>query len=291
MTQILDGKALSTLIRAELKVAIDKLPTPPGLGVILVGEGEASRAYVANKERAAKACGFHTVQKNFPSSIGESTLLEEIKRMNEDPTLHGILLQLPLPEHIDAAKAIHAISPLKDADGLHPLNQGYLLRGEALRYNAPLSCTPLGVIKLLNYHLTGLHHKACDLKGKHAVVIGRSTLVGKPVAQLLLNHDATVTMAHSRTQNLPALCRQADITVAAVGIEGLVKEDFIKEQSIVIDVGINRNSAGKLVGDVAFNEVMQAGKAAAITPVPGGVGPLTVAMLLSNTYDLFTLSR
>jgi methylenetetrahydrofolate dehydrogenase (NADP+)/methenyltetrahydrofolate cyclohydrolase len=282
MTQRLDGKSLATRIQAKLANQIAEYrhgnQRPPGLAVIMVGDNPASAAYVRNKERSCERVGIRSFGKHLPTSISQEELLNLIQGLNQDDQVDGILVQLPLPEHLDAITLLHAIDPDKDVDGLHPLNMGRLLRGEeGLR-----SCTPYGVMRMLSeYNI--------DPSGKQAVVLGRSILVGKPMALMLLEADATVTIAHSLTRDLFTLTRQADILVAAVGQAGMITADAVKPDSVVIDIGINRvNTSGdkaKLVGDVDFNSVEPI--VGAITPVPGGVGPMTVAMLLENTLTSY----
>ncbi|MFM1841752.1 MAG: Methylenetetrahydrofolate dehydrogenase / Methenyltetrahydrofolate cyclohydrolase [Cyanobacteriota bacterium] len=280
--QMLDGKALAQKIQQELQqtiaALIPQVGRPPGLAVLMVGDNPASAVYVRNKEKACEKLGMVSFGKHFPADTDQATLETAIAELNEDDRVDGILVQLPLPDHLDAVKLLHTIAPAKDADGLHPVNLGHLVRGEAgLR-----SCTPAGVMRLLaEYDL--------DLTGKNAVVLGRSILVGKPLALMLLEKNATVTIAHSRTQNLAELTRQADILVAAIGKPQFVTADMVKPGAIVVDVGINRlelpNSKAKLVGDVDFDPV--AAVASYITPVPGGIGPMTVTMLLANTVDSY----
>jgi methylenetetrahydrofolate dehydrogenase (NADP+) / methenyltetrahydrofolate cyclohydrolase len=258
----------------------------PGLAVVLVGENPASQSYVAGKGRAAKACGFHSIQHNLSAATSEAELLALIQALNADPAVHGILVQLPLPRHIDSARVLEHVAPHKDVDGFHPINVGLLSIGDAGR--ALIPCTPAGAMILID--------KACErlgwtLPGMEAVIIGRSNIVGKPMAQLLLARHCTVTIAHSRTLDLPSVAARADILVAAVGQPEMVRENWVKPGAIVIDVGINRVPAAgrhasgapktRLVGDVAYAEA--AAVAGAITPVPGGVGRMTIAMLMANT--------
>lgn len=280
--QLLDGKALAQKIQQDLQHTIAAL-TPqagraPGLAVLMVGDNPASAVYVRNKEKACEKLGMVSFGKHFPADTDQETLETAIAELNEDDRVDGILVQLPLPDHLDAVKLLHTIAPDKDADGLHPVNLGHLVRGETgLR-----SCTPAGVMRLLaDYDL--------ELAGKQAVVLGRSILVGKPLALMLLEQNATVTIAHSRTQNLAGLTRQADILVAAIGKPQFVTADMVKPGAIVVDVGINRlelpSGKAKLVGDVDFDPV--AAIASYITPVPGGIGPMTVTMLLANTVESY----
>jgi methylenetetrahydrofolate dehydrogenase (NADP+)/methenyltetrahydrofolate cyclohydrolase len=288
--KILDGKKLSQAVSRTLSEAISnftpKIGRGPGLAVILVGADPASKTYVASKHRFAKECGIRTFDSTLPADISEAELANVIHGYNQQEDVDGILLQLPLPKPLDGAHFTRMIAPEKDADGLHPLNQGLLLQG----LPAPRACTPLGAMTMIDLALSGVELSdsttlrdipKASLAGKRAVVIGRSQLVGKPVGVLLLERNATVTFAHSKTSDIAAVCREADIVVAAVGVPELVKADWVRPGAIVIDVGINRLADKRLVGDVAYQEV--APKAAAITPVPGGVGPMTVAMLMSNT--------
>jgi methylenetetrahydrofolate dehydrogenase (NADP+) / methenyltetrahydrofolate cyclohydrolase len=275
---ILDGKALSLKIQQDLKNKIatlqPKIGRPPGLAVLMVGDNPASAVYVRNKERSCEKVGITSFGKHFPADISEKELENVIEELNQDENVDGILIQLPLPPQFDSVALLHKIAPQKDADGLHPVNLGHLMRSETgLR-----SCTPAGVMALLDeYNI--------ELEGKNAVVVGRSILVGKPLALMLLERNATVTVAHSRTKNLADITRNADILIGAVGQPELIKGDMVKKGAVVIDVGINRidtpEGKSKIVGDVDFNSV--APIAHAITPVPGGIGPMTVAMLLKNT--------
>ncbi|KFB11130.1 bifunctional methylenetetrahydrofolate dehydrogenase/methenyltetrahydrofolate cyclohydrolase FolD [Nitratireductor basaltis] len=283
MARIIDGKALAA--ETTGKVAhhardLSEKGIVPGLAVVLVGEDPASQVYVGAKSKRAKECGFHSVQHDLAADTPENELLELIARLNADPAIHGILVQLPLPEQIDPDRVIQAIAPKKDVDGFHYMNVGMVATGSAGRAFVP--CTPAGAMLMIEREL------GSDLSGKNAVVIGRSNIVGKPMASLLLAANATVTIAHSRTGDLPTLARSADILVAAVGRPEMVRGDWIKPGATVIDVGINRIDApergeGKtrLVGDVAYAEAERV--AGAITPVPGGVGPMTIAMLMANT--------
>jgi methylenetetrahydrofolate dehydrogenase (NADP+) / methenyltetrahydrofolate cyclohydrolase len=286
---VIDGKAASRRIVArvgEEAAALTARGVKPGLAVVLAGEDPASEVYVRAKGRAAADCGFHSEQHDLPRDTSEAALLALVARLNADPAVHGILVQLPLPKSINSARVLEAIAPHKDVDGFHPINVGLASIGEMKR--ALLPCTPSGAMILVEQACAALGQK---LAGKEAVIIGRSNIVGKPMAQMLLAQDCTVTMAHSRTRDLPAVARRADILVAAVGRPELVRGDWIAEGAIVVDVGVNRiageglDAAGKprtrLVGDVAFAEA--AARAGAITPVPGGVGPMTIAMLMANT--------
>jgi methylenetetrahydrofolate dehydrogenase (NADP+)/methenyltetrahydrofolate cyclohydrolase len=270
--RLLDGKALAERIRAGLATRIAALPYRPGLVVLRVGEDPASGVYVRNKDKAAKEAGFASRTEHLPEATTEAELLARIASLNADPEVDGILVQLPLPAHIRAEAAIAAVDPAKDVDGFHPLNAGRLASGVP----GLIPCTPRGAMHLLR-------ESGARLRGARAIVLGRSQIVGRPMAQLLLGADCTVTIAHSRTDDLPAECRRADIVVAAVGRPEMVRGGWIKPGAVVIDVGINRLPDGKLVGDVAFAEA--ATQAAAITPVPGGVGPMTIACLLENTLD------
>lgn len=275
---ILDGKATSAEVIETVKAEVATLDFQPGLAVVLVGSDPASSVYVKNKGLRAKECGFHSEQFDMPEDTTEAELLAKIDALNNDDNIHGILVQLPLPKQIDPDKVIQAISPAKDVDGFHYENVGRLATGAV--DSALVACTPLGSIHLIKKALGN------NLSGKHAVIVGRSNIVGKPVANLLLQENCTISILHSRTPNPEALCSQADIVVAAVGVPKLVKANWVKEGAVVIDVGINRitdETTGKnrLVGDVDFDEV--APKAASITPVPGGVGPMTIAMLMQNT--------
>jgi methylenetetrahydrofolate dehydrogenase (NADP+)/methenyltetrahydrofolate cyclohydrolase len=270
--RILDGKALGAKLRAGLATRIAGLPFKPGLRVVRVGEDPASGVYVRNKDRAAAEAGFDSATIHLPETTTEADLLAEIARLNADPAVDGILVQLPLPAHIRAETAIAAVDPRKDVDGFHPLNAGRLAAGEP----GLVPCTPRGVMHLLA-------EAGVALRGSRALVLGRSQIVGRPMAQLLLGADCTVTIAHSRTRDLPAECRRAEILVAAAGRAEMVRGDWIAPGAVVIDVGINRLPDGKLVGDVAYAEAL--GHAGAITPVPGGVGPMTIACLLENTLE------
>lgn len=280
--RIIDGKAAAAALRAEIgrEVATIKAARgiAPGLHVVLVGEDPASKVYVASKEKLAVEVGMNSVAHRLPAETTETELLAKLAELNADDSVDGILVQLPLPKHIDTGRIIDAIDPAKDVDGLHPINAGLLAGGK----NGLVPCTPLGCMLLLKQTLPAL-------SGLDAVVIGRSELVGRPVAQLLLHADCTVTIAHSRTRDLPDVIRRADIVIAAVGRPRMVKGDWIKPGATVIDVGINRLPDGKLTGDVDFTEAVKV--AGAITPVPGGVGPMTIACLLKNTLTAFHARR
>jgi methylenetetrahydrofolate dehydrogenase (NADP+)/methenyltetrahydrofolate cyclohydrolase len=268
--KLIDGKAVAAAMRAALATRVAALPFRPGLVVVLVGDDPASAVYVRTKDRAAVSAGIAATTIRLPADTTEAALLAEVARLNADPAVDGILVQLPLPRGIRAAAVIDLIDPAKDVDGFHPYNVGLLAAGRP----ALVPCTPLGVMKLLE--AVGVAPS-----GRRALVLGRSTIVGRPLAALLLSEDATVTVAHSRTHDLAAECRRADILVAAVGRAEMVRGDWISPGATVIDVGINRLADGRLVGDVAFAEC--AAMAGAITPVPGGVGPMTIACLLENT--------
>ncbi len=268
--KLIDGKAVAAAMRAALATRVAALPFRPGLVVVLVGDDPASAVYVRTKDRAAASAGIAATTIRLPADTTEAALLAEVARLNADPAVDGILVQLPLPRGIRAAAVIDLIDPAKDVDGFHPYNVGLLAAGRP----ALVPCTPLGVMKLLE--AVGVAPS-----GRRALVLGRSTIVGRPLAALLLSEDATVTVAHSRTHDLAAECRRADILVAAVGRAEMVRGDWISPGATVIDVGINRLADGRLVGDVAFAEC--AAMAGAITPVPGGVGPMTIACLLENT--------
>jgi methylenetetrahydrofolate dehydrogenase (NADP+)/methenyltetrahydrofolate cyclohydrolase len=283
---IIDGKAIAAKVRADVAADVARMKAQhgfaPGLAVVLVGEDPASKVYVRNKAEQTVEVGMQSFEHKLPEETTEAALLDLVARLNRDPAVHGILVQMPLPKHIDSVKVLDTIDPAKDVDGFHPVNVGKLSIGE--RALAP--CTPVGSIILAK---TVKH----DLSGLDAVVVGRSNIVGKPMAQLLLRENCTVTIAHSRTKNLPDVVRRADLVVAAIGKPEFVKGDWIKPGAIVIDVGINRvvkpDGKGKLVGDVAFAEA--AAVAGAITPVPGGVGPMTIACLLKNTVEAAQMQR
>ena len=272
MAEIIDGKALAKKIRAELKLEVDELKSSginPKLAVIMVGEDKASKVYVKNKSKACEEIGVEFEEFLLDENTKMDELLELIDKLNNRDDVHGILLQSPIPKHLDINKAFNAIDYRKDVDGFNPVNVGKLVIGQ----DCFVSCTPLGVIKMLEEY-------GIEIEGKNAVVIGRSNIVGKPLAQCLLSKNATVTVCHSRTKNIHEITSNADILVAALGKPKFVKGHMVKEDAVVIDVGINRTDEGKLVGDVDFDEVSQ--KASYITPVPGGVGPMTIAMLMNN---------
>ncbi|MEJ5897163.1 bifunctional methylenetetrahydrofolate dehydrogenase/methenyltetrahydrofolate cyclohydrolase FolD [Aquabacterium sp. G14] len=273
---LIDGNALSKQLRGEVAqraAALTAKGTKPGLAVVLVGDNPASQVYVRNKVKACEEAGFKSVLEKYDATMTEAELLARVEALNNDPSIHGILVQLPLPKHIDDHKVIEAISPLKDVDGFHVASAGALMVGE-VGFKA---CTPYGCMKMLES--IGMK----DLRGKHAVVIGRSNIVGKPMAMMLLAANATVTITHSGTADLAAMTRQADIVVAAVGKRNVLTADMIKPGTVVIDVGMNRDDEGKLCGDVDFNGCKEV--AGYITPVPGGVGPMTITMLLVNTME------
>ncbi len=273
--QLIDGIALSRHLReqvAERTQALRQRGVQPGLAVVLVGDNPASQVYVRNKVKACEEAGFHSVLERYDATLSQPALLAHIARLNQDERIHGILVQLPLPDHIDAHQVIEAISPDKDVDGFHIASAGALMTGLPGFW----PCTPYGCLKMLE-------SIGYDLKGKHAVVIGRSNIVGKPMALMLLQRNATVTVCHSGTRDLGHFTRQADVVVAAVGKRNVLTADMVKPGAVVLDVGMNRNDAGKLCGDVDFEGVRQV--ASYITPVPGGVGPMTITMLLVNTLE------
>ncbi|MDL5032069.1 bifunctional methylenetetrahydrofolate dehydrogenase/methenyltetrahydrofolate cyclohydrolase FolD [Pelomonas sp. APW6] len=273
---LIDGVALSKQLRTEVAqraAALAPQGIKPGLAVILVGDNPASQVYVRNKVKACEDVGFHSVLEKYDAALTEAELLARVEALNADPAIHGILVQLPLPKHIDDHKVIEAISPLKDVDGFHVASAGALMVGET----GFKACTPYGCMKMLES--IGMK----DLRGKHAVVIGRSNIVGKPMAMMLLQANATVTICHSGTADLAAMTRQADVVVAAVGKRNVLTADMIKPGAVVIDVGMNRNDEGKLCGDVDFDGLLPV--AGYLTPVPGGVGPMTITMLLVNTME------
>ncbi|EAC2773517.1 bifunctional methylenetetrahydrofolate dehydrogenase/methenyltetrahydrofolate cyclohydrolase FolD [Listeria monocytogenes] len=273
MGEIIDGKKLAKEIQEKVTREVAELVKEgkkPGLAVVLVGDNQASRTYVRNKQKRTEEAGMKSVLIELPENVTEEKLLSVVEELNEDKTIHGILVQLPLPEHISEEKVIDTISYDKDVDGFHPVNVGNLFIGK----DSFVPCTPAGIIELIKS--TGT-----QIEGKRAVVIGRSNIVGKPVAQLLLNENATVTIAHSRTKDLPQVAKEADILVVATGLAKFVKKDYINPGAIVIDVGMDRDENNKLCGDVDFDDVVE--EAGFITPVPGGVGPMTITMLLANT--------
>ena len=278
---LIDGKKIAAELREELKKEVVKLKAKhnkvPGLTVILIGDMTPSQIYVRNKEKSANEVGLKSEVIRYPEAVEEKTILDKIEELNKDKNISGILVQLPLPKHIDKQKVIETILPGKDVDGFHPMNVGNLSSG----YESSVPCTPLGCYLMIKK----IEPNLC---GKKAIMIGRSNLNGKPMAQLLLKENCTVTITHSKTKDLKAECLEADIIVAAVGIPELVKADWIKKDAIVIDVGINKTENG-LVGDVAFDEVSKVAKA--LTPVPGGVGPMTIACLLKNTIECFKRSQ
>lgn len=275
MAKLIDGKAIGKAIREEIRKEVEALKEKesrvPGLGVVLVGEDPASQTYVRMKEKACNEAGFLSRTYRLASDIKQDELIQLVQKLNADEEIHGILVQLPLPDGLDEQEVLYSISPEKDVDGFHPVNVGRLMAGDP----SYVPCTPRGVIELLD-------REGVEIKGKRAVVVGRSNIVGKPAAILLLQRHATVTICHSRTQDLPGEVRSADILIAAVGRPEMIKGDWIKEGAIVIDVGVNRVD-DKLVGDVDFSAARE--RAGAITPVPGGVGPMTIAMLLQNTLE------
>jgi methylenetetrahydrofolate dehydrogenase (NADP+)/methenyltetrahydrofolate cyclohydrolase len=275
VTQIIDGKAIAAHLREEIAADVARLKaagTVPGLAVVLVGDDPASRVYVSMKEKACEQAGIYSDEHKLPAETTEAQLLALIDELNRNARIDGILVQLPLPKHIDENKVLEAISPAKDVDGFHPYNVGRLVTGNPLFQ----PCTPYGVMKMLE-------HSGVELAGKEVVVVGRSNIVGKPVALMCLAKHATVTICHSRTRDLPEQVRRADVVIAAVGRPEMIKGDWIKEGAVVIDVGVNRVGEKKLVGDVDFEGAK--GRARAITPVPGGVGPMTITMLLYNTVE------
>lgn len=281
MAEVIYGNEIAAEVKAELKVKIDALKEAgkrlPCLVVVLVGENPASISYVTGKEKACQAIGMENRLIRLPEATTQEELLEVVKGLNEDSQVDGILVQLPLPKHIDENEVLFAIDPRKDVDGFHPFNIGKMMMG----VDTFLPCTPKGIMVMLD------KMGCADLSGKKAVVIGRSNIVGKPVAQLLLKRNATVTIAHSRTADIEQICSEADVLIAAVGKPRIVKANWVKEGAVVIDVGVNRDENNKLCGDVDFTEVEP--KCSYITPVPKGVGPMTIAMLLSNTFDAYAL--
>lgn len=275
MSTVINGRELADQMQAEIQKDVEKMTQQgiqPGLVVLLVGENPASQTYVRNKERAAAKIGILSKVEKLPETISEEELLSEIDKYNQDSRFHGILVQLPLPKHIDEEKILLAIDPKKDVDGFHPMNLGRLFVGKP----EMIPCTPYGIMKMFEAY-------DIDLTGKRAVVIGRSNIVGKPMAQLLLMKNATVTIAHSKTEHLAEVAKEADILVVAIGRGHFVTKEFVKPGAVVIDVGMNRNQEGKLIGDVAFDEVSEI--ASYITPVPKGVGPMTITMLMYQTVE------
>lgn len=270
MATLISGKEVSAKVRADIKAQAEALGIQPGLAVIIVGENPASQVYVRNKKKACEEVGFYSVVEEMPESTTQDELIAKIKELEGDEKIHGILVQLPLPKHIDERAIIEVISPEMDVDAFHPVNVGALMLGT----QSFQPCTPAGVMELLD-------HYGIDPSGKHCVVIGRSNIVGKPQAMLMLQRNATVTVCHSKTKNLGEITAQADILVVAIGRAKFVGADMVKEGAVVIDVGMNRDENGKLCGDVDFEAVKE--KASYITPVPGGVGPMTITMLLKNT--------
>lgn len=281
MGDLIDGKKVSEDTRNTIADNVSRLKgdkgVTPGLAAVLVGDNPASDIYVRNKRKACEKVGIYSEEHRLPGNTTEEELLELVSGLNNDDKIHGILVQLPLPEQIDDANILRAITPSKDVDGFHPENVGLLVSGNP-RF---VSCTPYGIIKMLDYY-------NIDIKGKEAVIVGRSNIVGKPVSMLLLHRHATVTICHSRTKDLGEVTRRADILVAAIGRANMITEDMVKEGAVVIDVGINRKDDGKLTGDVDFDNVKN--KASYITPVPGGVGPMTITMLLWNTLESAVMS-
>ena len=271
--QLIDGKIVAKAVKEEVRSRVEALKARgirPGLATVLVGDDPASHVYVRNKQRTCEELGMHSVGHNLPATTSQADVLALIDRLNRDPAIHGILVQLPLPKPLRSEPILYAVSPDKDVDGLHPVNIGKLMMGEP-RF---VPCTPGGIMAMLDYY-------KLPIEGKTAVVVGRSNLVGKPAAMLLLHRHATVTICHSKTPDLAAVCRRADILVAAMGKARFIRGEMVKEGAVVIDVGINRQPDGKLVGDVDFEAA--AARASWITPVPGGVGPMTIAMLMQNT--------
>lgn len=277
MATLINGKELAEKIQEEIRIEVEQLKEKgyqPGLVVLLVGENPASQTYVKNKEISAQKIGMRSKVVRLPETITQEELLAEIEKYNQDSKFHGILVQLPLPDHIDVDEVLFAIDPKKDVDGFHPMNLGKLFAGTP----EMIPCTPYGIMKMFEAY-------QIDLEGKHAVVIGRSNIVGKPMGQLLLAENATVTMTHSRTKNLAEVAKTADILIVAIGRGHFVTKDFVKEGAVVIDVGMNRSPEGKLIGDVLFDEVEPF--ASYITPVPKGVGPMTITMLMQQTVEAF----
>lgn len=281
MSQLIDGKKVSEDTRAEIAKGVEELKSSsgitPGLAAVLVGDDPASEIYVRNKRKACEKVGIYSEEHKLPAETTEEELLALVNKLNNDDKIHGILVQLPLPDHINETNILRNVTPLKDVDGFHPENVGRLVEGNP-RF---ISCTPYGIIKMLDYY-------NIEIKGAEAVVVGRSNIVGKPVGMLLLHRHATVTTCHSRTKDLGEVTRRADILVAAIGRANFITADMVKDGAVVIDVGINRNEEGKLTGDVDFANLSD--KVSYITPVPGGVGPMTITMLLWNTLESAKLS-
>ncbi|MDE7230574.1 MAG: bifunctional methylenetetrahydrofolate dehydrogenase/methenyltetrahydrofolate cyclohydrolase FolD [Oscillospiraceae bacterium] len=276
--QIIDGKAISAAVKEQVRAEVERDKLNVGLAVVIVGDDPASRVYVNNKKKACELCGIKSFEYALPAETSEKELLELVDTLNADKNVNGILVQLPLPKHLDEKKVIERISPLKDVDAFHESNVGKIMIGNY----AFLPCTPAGCMELI--HSTGV-----EVAGKDCVVIGRSNIVGKPMAMLLLHENGTVTICHSKTKNLAEVCSRADILIAAVGRPNFVTADMVKPGAVVIDVGINRLDTGKLCGDVKFDEVSE--KAGWITPVPGGVGPMTIAMLMRNTVTAWRIQN
>ncbi|WP_314060298.1 bifunctional methylenetetrahydrofolate dehydrogenase/methenyltetrahydrofolate cyclohydrolase [uncultured Vagococcus sp.] len=268
--KIIDGRALADKMQAEMATEVADMSVKPGLVVIIVGENPASQTYVRNKELTAQKIGLHSVVERLSADVSEADLIKVVSKYNQDDQFHGILVQLPLPDHIDEEKVLLAITPEKDVDGFHPINVGKLFSGQA----GLIPCTPYGIMKMLEAY-------GVEIAGKEAVVVGRSNIVGKPMAQLLLDKNATVTITHSRTVDLPTVTRRADILVVAIGRGHFIHAEHVKPGAVVIDVGMNRSDEGKLIGDVAFDEVIEV--ASLVTPVPKGVGPMTITMLMEQT--------
>ena len=270
--KIIDGKQISSVVKEELIPKVKKLKEQginPGLAVVLVGDNPASKVYVGSKKKACEYIGIKSFSYELPKEVSEDDVLELVKTLNNDESVHGILVQLPLPKHINEEKVLLTIDPKKDVDGFHPMSVGALVVGA----EGFVSCTPAGIIELL-------HRSNVKIEGKHCVVVGRSNIVGKPISMLLLKENGTVTVCHSRTKNLAQIVQQADIIIAAVGVPKMITQDMVKEGAVIIDVGINRLEDGTLCGDVDFDGCIE--KASLITPVPGGVGPMTIAMLMNN---------
>ncbi|HET6466148.1 MAG TPA: bifunctional methylenetetrahydrofolate dehydrogenase/methenyltetrahydrofolate cyclohydrolase FolD [Nitrospiria bacterium] len=281
MTEIIDGKKISAEIKGRIKENVAVLKAEgrtPGLAAVLVGDNPASVIYVRNKRKACEEVGIYSEEHKLPASTKQEDLLNLILQLNNDLKIHGILVQLPLPKHLDTEQVLYAVSPKKDVDGLHPNNVGHLTMGSPVF----VPCTPAGVMAILDYH-------KIPIEGRRAVIVGRSNLVGRPVGLLLMHRNATITVCHSRTRDIGAVCREGDILIAAIGKPRFITADMVKNGAAVIDVGINRLPDGKLVGDVDYEPVSQ--KAGWITPVPGGVGPMTIAMLLQNTLEAAGRSR